>query len=343
MAMDDLFQALRMFQQGAQEYATGSAIRSAAQQVKDIGKIQQDEFAKRQQLEETGKQLALQMSAIGAPAAQIQSAAGAIMPQQLKGPEDFFAQSLQAGNPEAAKELANAGMAYQKFLAKAPLTTAQAEQMKLGWAQLFGMQQAAVAGAGGKTGSKPLEMSEAKNITDLEGDLTGMQQLLRKVETNPGLVGLKNSGINSSIRALVNPEFDVFRKQVLQRFDAYRQRVTGAGASEGELKILESRLPQVNDTPAQFIANMKAALTVGERLRKRTLENYGKSGRDISQFSLNPVTSYGKNLDKLEPQIKQIEAAQDALSELLRTNPDDPNVEKLRSAIQNYTRKVGAP
>ena len=42
MAMDDLFQALQMFQQGAQEYATDSAIRSAAQQVKDIGKIQQD-------------------------------------------------------------------------------------------------------------------------------------------------------------------------------------------------------------------------------------------------------------------------------------------------------------
>ena len=35
------------------------------------------------------------MGAIGAPAAQIQSAAGAIMPQQqLKGPEDFFAQSF---------------------------------------------------------------------------------------------------------------------------------------------------------------------------------------------------------------------------------------------------------
>lgn len=343
MAMDDLFQALRMFQQGAQEYATGSAIRSAAQQVKDINQIQQDEFAKRQQLEETGKQLALQMSAIGAPAAQIQSAAGAIMPAQLKGPEDFFAQSLQAGNPEAAKELANAGMAFQKFLAKAPLTTAQAEQMKLGWAQLFGAQQAAAAGAGGKTGSKPLEMSEVKRITDVEEELSTMQSLLHKVETDPGLVGMKNAGINEGMRAFINPEFDVFRKQVAQRFDAYRARVTGAGASEGEIKILESRLPKVTDQPAQFLSNMRTSLAIGERVRRRELENMGKAGRDVSQFNSNPITAYGKNLEKLDPQIKQIETAQNALSELLRTNPNDPRVEALRSSIKGYIRKVGVP
>jgi len=341
MAMDDLFQALKMFQQGAQEYATGSAIREAAAQVKDINKIQQDEFMKRQQLEETGKQLALQLGAIGAPAAQIQQAAGAIMPQQLKGPEDFFSQAAQATTPEAQKELANAGIAFQKYLAKAPLTTAQAEQMKLGWAQLFGAQQAGAAGAA-KDKLKPLTDTEVKKITDLDTELMSMQQLLRKVETTPDLVGIGNLGDTAqNLRGMVNPEFDVFRKEVAQRFDNYRQRVTGAGASSGELAILESRLPKVNDTPAQFAANMKASLAINERIRRRTIEDLARGNRDMDKFSTKPVTSYGKMLDKLEPQIQEIESAQDALSQLLMQNPNDPRIGKFRENIQLASKKLG--
>lgn len=339
MAMDDLFQALKMFQDGAKEYATGNAIRDAASTVKDINKLQQDEFLKRQQLEETGKQLALQLGAIGTPVSQIQSSVGAVMPQALNSPDAFFQQSLTATNPEAAKELASAGMAFQKYLAKAPLTTAQAEQMKLGWAQLFGAQQAAgVAGGQGK--KKPLEMSETKNITDLESELVGMQGLLRKVETDPSLVGPIAGRIPG--RDILNPDFDVFKKQVLQRFDAYRQRVTGAGASEGELKILESRQPQITDTPAQFMQNMKASLAIGERLRKRTLDNYDLSGRDVGQFSKKPVTAYGKKLDQIEPQMQVLEQAQNKLSELLAQDPNNPLIDKLRQTIQSYSKKIGA-
>lgn len=340
--MQDLFAALKMFQDGAQQYVVGNAMRGAADQMKSINAAEQGEFEKRKQLDALGKDLALQLGSYGAPVSQIQTAASSIMPQQMKGPEDFFSQAMQAGSPEAAKELATAGQAFQKYLAKAPLTTAQSEQMKLGWASLFGAQQAGAAGAGAAAGAqkaKPLEMSEVKNITDLEGDLVGMQGLLSKVQTDPKLVSPGN--IAPGIRGFFNPEFDVFQKQVLQRFDAYRQRVTGAGASEGELKILETRQPSIKDTPAQFVANMKASLAIGERLRKRTLENYALSGRDVSQFKTKPVTPYGKKLDKLEPHFKQVEQLSSDLDTLLTEDPNDPRIETLRKSIKAHTQKLG--
>lgn len=346
--MNDLFKGLQMFQQGAQELAIGRAMRSAAEQAQQINLNETNEMKKRQQLTQMGTQLALHLGGLNAPVSQIQSAVGSFMPQALNSPEAFFTQAAQSTDPNAANELNAAGRSVQRQIAAAPLTTAQQETNKLGYAQLLAQSQAAATTAAGEKAPKTLTTEEKTKITDIETDLVGMNRLLREVETDPSLVGKKNMLLDTfGARGVVNPKFDVFKKQVLQNFDAYRQRITGAGASEGELKMLQTRKPQITDSPEQFMANMKASIAIGEMVRKRTLENYGRAKSDISGFNLNPVTSYGKQMQTLEPVIKRIEAAQTALSKLLtqqQNNPSpelDAKIQKLRDRIELDAKEGG--
>lgn len=346
--MNDLFKGLQMFQQGAQELAIGRAMRSAAEQAQQINLNETNEMKKRQQLTQMGTQLALHLGGLNAPVSQIQSAVGSFMPQALNSPEAFFTQAAQSTDPNAANELNAAGRSVQRQIAAAPLTTAQQETNKLGYAQLLAQSQAAATTAAGEKAPKTLTTEEKKLVTDTENDLTLMNGLLRDVETDPSLVGPKNMALDTfGLRGIANPKFDVFKKQVMQRMDAYRQRITGAGASDAERKVLESRLPQLTDTPTQFVKNMKASIAIGERVRKRTLENYGKAKSDISGFNLNPITTYGKQMQTLEPVIQRIEAAQTALSKLLvqqQNNPSpelDAKIQKLRDRIELDAKEGG--
>lgn len=131
MAMNDLLSALGAFQNGMTQLSTGRAIRGAADQAQAINMNEQDEFKKRQQLTQLGTGLAAQLSSYGANPGQIQSSVGALMPQQLNNPNDFFAASQTATNPQAKQQLAKAGQSMQAQFAAAPLTTAQQEQFRL--------------------------------------------------------------------------------------------------------------------------------------------------------------------------------------------------------------------
>ncbi len=148
--MNELFQSLQMFQQGMGELATGRAVRGAADMAQQINMNEKDEFEKRRQLTQIGTGLAAQLSAMGTNQAQIQSSVGAIMPQQLQGPQDFFQQAAMATSPQAKQQYQQAGEQIQTGLANAPLTRQQKEQNKLGWAQLMGTQVMAQNEAGSK-------------------------------------------------------------------------------------------------------------------------------------------------------------------------------------------------
>jgi hypothetical protein len=150
MAMNDLFQSLQMFQQGMGELATGRAIRGAADQAQQINMNEKDEFEKRRQLTQIGTGLAAQLSSFGTNPTQIQQSVGAITPQQLQGPQDFFQQAAMAQTPQAKQQYQQAGQNIQAGLASAPLTRQQIEQNKLAWASLMGTQAMAQNEAGGK-------------------------------------------------------------------------------------------------------------------------------------------------------------------------------------------------
>lgn len=165
MSMNDLFQSLQMFQNGARELATGRAIRSAADQAQQINTMEQDEFAKRQQFSQLGQGLAAQLSALGASPTQVQQMSANYMPQQMQGPQDFFQQAAMAKpGSKAQTQWQEAGQQIQQDLASAPLTRQQQEQNKLGWAQLMATTDMAQKDASGKMAEKAMQ----RQVPDFE-------------------------------------------------------------------------------------------------------------------------------------------------------------------------------
>jgi len=319
MAMDDLFQALRMFQDGAKEYATGNAIRSAAENVKQINSIQQDEFVKRQQLEETGKQLALQLGSMGAPISQIQSSVGAIMPQQLNSPDAFFQQSLTATNPEAAKELASAGMSFQKFLAKAPLTTAQQEQMKLGWAQLFGAQQ------------------QQKETLNQQRDLKVQEQLdkvdeatYRKQNLQTNALKLKSIIGEHGTNILAGPEGTEMDSLLYQMAVDYAKLVDPSSvAREGEVAAAQKYMLPIRDWGGLGYSNATAQkiidqylVSLDDRMRNTTAAKLG------ARTGITPLPARDAQIIETENRLK----------DKIKANPNDPKIDALQRALEASKR-----
>lgn len=319
MALDDLFQALRMFQDGAKEYATGNAIRSAAENVKQINSIQQDEFVKRQQLEETGKQLALQLGSMGAPVSQIQSSVGAIMPQQLNSPDAFFQQSLTATNPEAAKDLASAGMAFQKFLAKAPLTTAQQEQMKLGWAQLFGAQQ------------------QQKETLRQQRDLKVQEQLdkvdeatYRKQQLQSNALKLKGIIQNAGTMEVFGSEGTEMDSIIYQMAVDYAKLVDPTSvAREGEVASAQKYMLPVRNWGGLGYSNKTA-----QKIIDQYLGSLDDRMRNTQAAKLGARTG----LTPLPAKDAQIIETENRLKDKIRANPEDPRIDVMQRAIEAAKR-----
>lgn len=77
----ELFEALKMFNDGVQTLATQRAITQANEQVQQIKTSELDEAKKRAQIFGISQGLASQLATFGTPATTIQATAGALMPQ----------------------------------------------------------------------------------------------------------------------------------------------------------------------------------------------------------------------------------------------------------------------
>lgn len=102
--MEDLFKALQLFQQGVQQYATGSAISEATKHFNDLQQqVQQgtiNEQQGRQAFQNLSNQVALRLAGTGATGTQIQSAFNAISPQNFGSAEQMQLEGALSGNKE---------------------------------------------------------------------------------------------------------------------------------------------------------------------------------------------------------------------------------------------------
>lgn len=310
---NELFQALDMFNKGATELATSRAIRGATEQAQMINMNEKDEFARRQQMQNLGNQLAMSLSAYGANPTQIQQSVGAIMPQQLSGPQDFFAAAQQATNPQAKEQLIQGGLGIQQDIAKQPMNEQQKAAARTAQynAETGRMSLLNVGGAGSgqQKDLPPIPSIEIDKITKLENSIMNYDKMINEVQSNPEFTGLKNKFLDSdwlqNPKSRLDPDFARFRSLVQSEFDAYKVSITGAGATNEEMNRLERARPNVNDSPAQFQKKAELALQTAEEIRSRQLKNYGRGKYDVSGFSADPISSTMRS--KMQTQVKQAE------------------------------------
>lgn len=124
-----------------------------------------------------------------------------------------------------------------------------------------------------------LSDKQIEAFTDLdraESDLNNIISSMRKDDVGP---------ISGRIPDLLSPDRKVaFRSAIGKYKDAYRQAITGAGASTFEIEQLAKRLPGDTDTPANFLAKAKEAKKELVRRRETLAQNLAKGGKDVSNF-----------------------------------------------------------
>lgn len=97
-SFSDLQNAIKGFNDQVQSYAVQSAVSNASQRVQELHSAQLDEVEKRNQTEQLSKQLALQLTGLGANASQVQTAVAATAPKQLNDFGSMYAEGLMTGS-----------------------------------------------------------------------------------------------------------------------------------------------------------------------------------------------------------------------------------------------------
>lgn len=98
MAMDDLFNSLKMFTEGVQSYQLQSAIGQANDHVQQIKAADLNDQQKRSELQSLSNQLVGHLAGLGATDVQIQAAAKSTAPKQFGNSNQMFMESQLTGD-----------------------------------------------------------------------------------------------------------------------------------------------------------------------------------------------------------------------------------------------------
>lgn len=284
MALDDLITGLNAFQQGVQQYQLGNAIRGANEQVQQINMQAQSEAEKLASLRQVGNALALQFASQGAPATTIQAIHSAIAgPAQPKTTDE----AMLSGNP--LFELQGQELSDRKH-------QQELEKIQTVYGGKKEVQGLANEGKNQKPPAK-LPSKQVDNITQLDGSIDTGDQLLKRVENDKELVGiLEATGPVGFARRKLDPKFSTFYGELERWFQEYRKRITGAQATDKELKALRETFPPQNAPKEVFISGIKSLVQEAQRIKKRHIGNLKKAKYDVSGFEA---------LDTSDPRIKK--------------------------------------
>lgn len=268
--IDDLGKSLKIFDDGMKRFGTTRAINQAQDELNTVNTMETDEAAKRQKQMMIAQNLAMHMTKTGADPSQIQMSAGVITPKPLTQTDDWAKMSRQDDLAERASG--------RKFTHDENVLNRSAQL------EIAGIKS-------GKNGGrlKPLTDKHVDELASWDDDKTLGTSLLGELKQKPWLVGPAAGRVPG--RGVVDPNFASFNQAVQTWFDGYRQKVTGAGASDQELQRLEGNRPTVKDSPSQFEAKVSRIIQVGQNARKRKLKTLEMSGRDVRRFMENDATA----------------------------------------------------
>jgi hypothetical protein len=266
MALDDILKGIGAFNQGLQQYAASEALGTANQRLAEINQAQEQGIINQeqafQQSSSLSNQLANTMAGMGVNASTIAQTAGRFGVSQGA---QYQAMQNQKLAEQARDDAAKAVLEQRKFQSgQAALDRASAEKIA------------------GMRANKPKMLPESflKKIDELDQEQTIGQELLDSLEQNFEAIGPVEGRLPLQ-EILDKPQLVAFRADIGQFFDAYRKRITGAGAGVEEIKMLKKNRPNETDTPAVFRQKMRNTLELGRKIRARQLKRRQQAGFDL--------------------------------------------------------------
>lgn len=320
--IDDLRMAFQDLNKGAQEAATYQAINDAQMQVDQIKSNIVADAKQRQALQQTANDLTLKLAGLGASGQQIQSAFSAIAPKIPNSPTEALLQGYTMGDTSMI-DVANQTLT-QLDLAQIPgENRAEARSIR--------GDERAMAMAIGKLNATGVKLDKVSSK-----DLQPFMEYGSTIEKAQSVYSYLNDpdiqGFLGPISARITPtsmeayaKQDTFEMQVRQLFDSYRTAVTGAGASPGELKILEKSMPTVYDRPANFKKKLEEVDRQAKAIMRRNLNTLRAVNKDVGQLesmigaplsSTNRVANYSNTVDR-------------DIAQLAARYPNDPTAQLL--------------
>jgi hypothetical protein len=259
----DLLTALKMFGDSVGELRLSRTISRANEEVQKIKTSELKDEEKRAQLGNLAQQLTMTLASQGAPATTI-------------------AQLSQAMQPQIDPEVERKRLIEREDAVR---EDNQRHQTALTRMQIDGRENVAGMRGASKSGLVPLTQGQIDKIQEFDLEETTAVDLLSQVDADPSLVGLDESlPGKAKLKATFNPQFDAFQSQLGRWFDAYRKRITGAGAGPTELKMLRENVPSVSDRPQNFAAKINKLMEIEKKVKGKYLTNLKKAKRDVSQF-----------------------------------------------------------
>jgi hypothetical protein len=263
--IDEISKAFGMFNDGVRSLQLQRSLNDANDQVQQIKSSELKEADQVQQIRGVANDLTRRLVGMGVNAASIEEVSNSFKPQQPSPFEQAVVlnQLTQSGQTTRAKQ-------QQDF------TAAQGELNRKNALKIAGVKADGAAKTSGK-----VEVGLIKDLQAFDTQLIAGHSLLDVLKSGTAAPGLQNVPIVTAIKGATNPQFAEFQTYTNQYFDAYRRAITGMAAAQSELEALKKTTPNVNDTPRQFEAKLKAMMNIGSRVRKRFLINLKKSGRNV--------------------------------------------------------------
>lgn len=361
---NDLFQALEMFNQGATELASSRAIRNATSQAQQINQNEKDEFARRQQLTQLGQGLAAHLSSFGASPQQIQQSVGSFMPQQLNGPNDFFAAAQQSTSPQNKQQLEQAGQGMQKSIAAAPMNTAQIEQNKLGWASLIGSQNQATAAGKDKLAEnlakvqvpdfevmpgiipqeddvKKLKSANASRL-ELKNSVGRLEQLIKKHGTESNRLNLKglNPFSNEKIFSTTRGQMESTYKDALA---SLRQMQELGVLNEADIPQLLGQLPDPTSWKESLSPSSASNLLDTYKAFNKSLDEKVTAramARGYVPAAASPLRKSAVKIQRMQQYEKEVPEMENRLKLIPLDSPLRPAMEEALRAAQKQFDKI---
>jgi hypothetical protein len=139
-----------------------------------------------------------------------------------------------------------------------------------------------------------LEPKQSEKVNEFETSIDSMRNAISLLGNNSNWVGLVDGAVPDKV---VSGDQTAFRAAIGMMADAYRQLITGAGASDKEIIRLAGRLPNEYDTYDQFQKKAKQFIDTVERGRSRYVNNLEKLGKNVSQYKqYQPLESSNKKI-----------------------------------------------
>lgn len=143
---------------------------------------------------------------------------------------------------------------------------------------------------------KPLPPPLAAPIQTIEAANARMTSLIGRIEAKRSAVGPGHKLMdNSWLSWTQDAESVALRAEIGREFDQYRHDITGAAAGFGEIRELKLNSVDANQAPNILLANLKALVAGGNRVKIARLESLQKMGHpiggyadDVANSKLNP-------------------------------------------------------